>query len=114
MHNDWKGPFNRRLQRAASERGKRMAQARWKRDRERRAALALVTAEQYPSRIVRRIVVIDGELAVREAVIFAWDSRREAARKTRRVLAPAAVSRKTLVGEKRIESRINHEKGLAV
>ena len=64
-----------------------MANARWQRDRERRTALAKVMAEQYPNQILRRIVVIDRERTVREAVIFAWDSAREAARKIRRVLA---------------------------
>ena len=87
MHGDWKGPFDRRLQKSRSERGRRMANARWQRDRERRTALAKVMAEQYPNQILRRIVVIDRERTVREAVIFAWDSAREAARKIRRVLA---------------------------
>ena len=45
MHRDWKGPFNRRLQKSRSERGRRMANARWQRDRERRTALAKVMAE---------------------------------------------------------------------
>ena len=86
MHNDWKGAYSRRLQKSASERGRRMAERRWQLDRERREKLALLTAEQYPNRIVRRIVVIDGEQEVREAVIWNWDSDREARRKTRQVL----------------------------
>ena len=86
MHNDWKGPFNRRLQKQASERGKRMSAARWSNDRARREALALVMAEQDPNRIVRRIIVIDNERDAREAVIFAWDSFREAKRKLLKVL----------------------------
>ena len=86
MPRDWKGPFSRRLQRQASDRGKRMAAARWNLDRKRRARLADVPAEQYPGRIVRRIIVIDAERECREAVIFAWDSAREARRKLRRVL----------------------------
>jgi hypothetical protein len=90
MHNDWKGPYQRRLRKVASERGKRMAEARWAIDRKRRAALARVTAEQYPREIVRRIIVIDGEVRAREAVIFSWDSRREAGRKVRRVMAAEA------------------------
>jgi hypothetical protein len=86
MHNDWKGPYRRRLQKQASERGRRMAAARWLKDRVRRDALAQIEAEQYPNRIVRRIVVIDDERYAREAVIWRWDSDLEARRKTRKVL----------------------------
>lgn len=87
MHNSWKGAYSRRLQREASERGRRMAAARWAKDRARRAKLAAVSAEQYPTRIVRRIIVVDRERYAREAVIFTWDSAREARRKVRAVLA---------------------------
>ena len=66
-----------------------MAQARWRADRERRQRLAALTAEQFPGHIVRRIVVIDGETNVREAVVWSFDSTREARRKTRAVLGPA-------------------------
>jgi hypothetical protein len=86
MHDDWKGPYSRRLQKKASERGRRMAEGRWNKDRERRAGLARMTAEQSPNRIVRRIMV-------REAVIWEWDSAREARRKIRRVLQTIADSR---------------------
>lgn len=89
MRGDWKGPFSRRLQRAASDRGRRMANARWDLDRARRARLAALTAEQYPQRIRRRIVVIDDETRVRETVIWAWDSVREWRRKERAALQPA-------------------------
>lgn len=51
--------------------------------------MAALTAEEYPNRIVRRIVVIDNETTVREAVIWFWDSDREARRKLRAVLNPA-------------------------
>jgi hypothetical protein len=78
MHSDWKGPFSRRLQRKRSERGRRMANRRWDLYRERRNRLAQVTAEMYPNKIVRRIIVIDREQNYREAVIFKWDSDREA------------------------------------
>ncbi len=63
-----------------------MAAARWALDHERRNQLAKLTAEQYPNRIVRRIIVIDDEKDAREAVIFQWDSAREARRKLRQVL----------------------------
>lgn len=86
MPRDWKGPFSKQLQAAASERGKRMAKRRWELDRERRNKLAQLTAEQYPNKVVRRIIVIDNEQAVREAVIWQWDSVRFAARKVREIL----------------------------
>lgn len=86
MPYDWKGPYSRRLHRAASERGRRMANRRWALDRQRRAQLAALTAEQYPNRIVRRIVVIDNERDVREATIWTWDSYREQHRKEQRIL----------------------------
>jgi hypothetical protein len=99
MLSDWKGPFKRRLQRERSERGRRMARRRWDLDREERNRLAKVTAEQYPNRIVRRVIVIDDERDAREAVIFQWDSAREAKRKLRQVLgrsSPHNMSSKTV------------------
>lgn len=93
MHSDWKGPYSRRKQLAASARGRRMAAARWARDRERRARLAALTAEQYPSRIIRRIVVIDHERTAREAVIWSFDSARSARRKLRDILAAPNLTR---------------------
>lgn len=70
----------------ATERGKRMAEARWKKDREWRDKIAVLTAEQCPSKIIRRIVVIDNERDVREATIFSFDSIRSAKSKLRSVL----------------------------
>ena len=86
MRGDWKGPFNRRLQKARSERGRRLASIRWAKDRDQRDRLAMLTAEQFPSRIVRRIVVIDNERVVREVTIWNWESGREGRRKERAVL----------------------------
>jgi hypothetical protein len=74
-----------------------MANARWRADRERRNKLAALTAEQYPARIVRRIVVsalgetspgggIDDEQTVREATFWNWESGRDWRRKERAVL----------------------------
>jgi hypothetical protein len=73
---------------AARERGRRMATIRWKRDRERRDKLAALTAEQHPTKIARRIIVIDDERLVRETVIWSFMSRREWQRKERQALAP--------------------------
>ena len=91
MHGDWKGPFQRRLQKAASERGRRMANARWTRERAERDRLAVLMAEQFPSRIVRRIVVIDNERDVREVTIWNWESGRDWKRKERQILKPATI-----------------------
>lgn len=86
MPRDWKGPFSRRLQARASERGRRLANRRWEIDRARRQKLATLTAEQFPSKIVKRIVVIDQEQTAREAVIWSFDSARSARQKIRSVL----------------------------
>ena len=86
MHSDWKGPFQRRLQKASSERGRRMANARWKRDRIERNRMALLTAEQYPSRIAERIIVIRNETEVLEVTIWNWESGRSVMRKRRSVM----------------------------
>ena len=86
MHSDWKGPFQRRLQRKASERGRRMAKARWARDRARRDQLAALTAEQLPRAIAERIIRVVNELVVTETVIWRWESGREACRKKRKLL----------------------------
>lgn len=63
-----------------------MAKARWERERAQRDKMAMLTAEQFPSRIVRRIVVIDNEITVRETTIWSFDSARSARRKLREVL----------------------------
>lgn len=60
-----------------------MAKARWAKDRERRDRLALLTAEQNPSRIIRRIIVIENERDAREVTIWSFDSFRSAKRKVR-------------------------------
>lgn len=85
MPRDWKGPFSRRLQVRASELGKRMANRRWELYRQRRDRLAAITADQFPDRIVKRIVIITNETDVREIVYRAWDSPRECKRKDRQV-----------------------------
>jgi hypothetical protein len=63
-----------------------MARARWAKDRAERDRLARLTAEQFPSRIVRRIVVIDDERIVREATFWSFESRRSWKRKEREIL----------------------------
>ena len=88
MPRDWKGPFSRRLQVRASERGKRMAARRWQLDRERRAKIAALTAELWPKGIRRRIIVIDNESSVRETTIWQFESVREQHRKQQQILQP--------------------------
>jgi hypothetical protein len=72
--------------RAATERARLRARRRWELDRQRRDALAALAPELLINRIVRRIVVIDREQSVREAVIYEFDSAREARRKVREIL----------------------------
>jgi hypothetical protein len=84
MHSE---SFTQRQIRHKRERGRRMAQARWARDRARREALAAAEARdplRVPGgRIVRRIVVILYESEVSEIVIREGDSGREINRKLR-------------------------------
>lgn len=87
MQRDWKGPYQRRLAIKASERGKRLANIRWQRDRERREKLAELTAEQNPTKIEGRIVAIRGEQTVKEFVLWSFDSWREKRRKCRKAEA---------------------------
>jgi hypothetical protein len=85
--------YIRRKVKAASERGKRMAMRRWELDRKRRNKMALLTAEQFPSHIVRRVVVITNESIVREATIWSFDSAASAKRKIKFAMsAPTELS----------------------
>ena len=63
-----------------------MNDARWKADRERRNLWASMAPERVPAKIVRRIIVIDNETMVREAVIYDTDNYRDARRKQTAVL----------------------------
>lgn len=92
MHYPSKNLIVRRKQ-AASEKGRRMANARWKNERARQDAIAAADPLRVTGRIIRRIVVIDEERAVREAVIYDFDSIRSARSKLRNVLACGDQSR---------------------
>lgn len=85
MHFPPKNPTIRKI-RAASDRGRRMAQARWKMERQRQAQLAAKDPAFTGLEIIRRIVVIDRETTAREAVIYSCDSARSARTKLRNVL----------------------------
>lgn len=64
-------PFSLRRFREASARGKKMAEARWKKDREKRAALAAlaeVDPLRVPGRILQRVVIITAESRVVEII----------------------------------------------
>ena len=66
-----------------------MSARRWAMDRMRREIVAASDPIKFSREIVRRVVVIDRETTVREAVIYAFDSQREANRKLRRVMQAA-------------------------
>ena len=80
--------FIRKVIASKRERAQRMAHRRWELDRERRAALAEAEPLTAERTILRRIVVIDRETRVREAVIYADDTARAARRKLRHILTP--------------------------
>jgi len=63
--------FNLRRFQEASARGKKMAEARWKRERERQRqleAVAEVDPLRVPGRILQRVVVITRESQVTEII----------------------------------------------
>jgi hypothetical protein len=68
-----------------SQRSREMAATKWRKDRERRAALAASTP---PPKIVRRVIIIDHEITAKEAIFYDTDHEREARRKLRQVLRP--------------------------
>lgn len=84
MSRDWKGPYHRRLKVQATERARHRANIRWQRDRERREKLAQLTAEQYPTKIAARIVVIVDEKEVKEFTLWSFDSWQERQKKCRK------------------------------
>ena len=72
--------------RRKSEIARIRANKRWELDRARRAELAAKDPAFTGFRIVRRIIVIDNEKDVREAVIYSTDSIRSATQKLKRAL----------------------------
>lgn len=80
-------PFNQKRFREASARGKKMAEARWRKDREKRAAWAAaaeIDPLRVPGRILQRVVVITGESAVVEIIRRDTTSQRSWAAMKRR------------------------------
>lgn len=80
MRYDW-NTFKSRKKQTRRELGRKLAKIRWQRDRERRDKLAAIEAESNPSRIVRRLVIIDNERDVRELVLWSWETWRDWRRK---------------------------------
>lgn len=73
--------YKRKLSKSASERGKRMANARWAQDRARRDFLA-THDPVVTGRVMRRIIDVDETSGtVTEIVIRDYDSAREIRRK---------------------------------
>jgi hypothetical protein len=86
MHTSRQSHTRKAIQRA-SQRGRLMANQRWKLDRERRAALAaLAIADplRAPGQIVRRLIIIDADQVAHELIIRDYHSTRA----INRLLAP--------------------------
>lgn len=81
--NDWRGAFNRRKQKSASERGKRMAKARWTKFHSERARLDALDPIRVGGNLVRRVVVIDHEVRVKERSFYEFDRPCDFKRKLR-------------------------------
>ena len=79
--------YQTRKIKAARERGKRLAKARWDKDRAMRDRIAAIEPASFAAEIVRRVVVIDREKAVREIVFYAFDTYSDRRRKLREVRA---------------------------
>lgn len=60
-----------------------MSKVRWDRDRERRNRLAALEAQQNPTHIAARLIVIVGERNVKEFTMWSFESWRERQRKCR-------------------------------
>lgn len=79
-------PFSLKRFREASARGKKMAAARWRKDRERRAALQAQAERdplRAPGKILQRVVVITQEQRVQEIIRRDTTSQRAWARAKR-------------------------------
>ena len=81
--------YTTRKIRRASERGTRLANIRWDRDRRMREAVAASELAKLDWTVVKRIVVIERETTVREIVFFACDRYADRVRKLREARALA-------------------------
>lgn len=87
MPRDWKGPYQRKLKRASTERGKKAANVRWERERSRRDKLARTDPVRVEGKIVERWVRIIGESEVRERTVYEFDTATDWRRKKRELFA---------------------------
>ena len=85
MRDDWKGPYQRRLAKVASARGKHAAQVRWEREKRKREHIAELDPIRVGGRVVERIVVIRDECRVKERSIYEFDRPCDIRRKRREV-----------------------------
>lgn len=72
---------------AARERGKRLANIRWAKDRAIRERIAAIEPANFGREIVRRIVVIDREEKAREIIFYKFDNYSDRRRKLREFAA---------------------------
>ena len=79
--------YQTRKVKAARERGKRRAKARWDKDRAMRDRIAAIEPASFGGEIVRRVVVIDREKSAREIIFYAFDTYSDRRRKLREVRA---------------------------
>lgn len=73
MPRDWKGSYSRKLRDMASERGRRMARARWDKFHAERGRLNAIDPVRVGGKIVKRIVVIHDENCVKERTFYEFD-----------------------------------------
>jgi hypothetical protein len=73
--------YKTRKIKARRERGRKLSNIRWERDRAHRAALAAIDPVRFE--VVLRIVVVDHETSVREIVFYEHDRYTDRKRKLR-------------------------------
>ena len=79
--------YQTRKIKAARERGRRLANIRWDKERAMRDRIAAIEPANFCGEIVRRVVVIDREKTAREIVFYTFDTYSDRRRKLRDVRA---------------------------
>jgi hypothetical protein len=87
MPGDWKGPYRRRLQKRASERGRRMANARWAKFHADRSRLDVLDPVRVGGRIIERLVRVTAESRVIERTFYEFDRPCDWRRKRNEIFA---------------------------
>ena len=80
-----RNPINYRIRRL-SEQGRRAARARWDREALRLTKLDELDPVRVGGKIVRRVIVIDGETRIKERTFYQFDRPCDWRRKLREVL----------------------------